>query len=151
MAEKIKKSDQTKARLMQAMWELILEGDKIISVKTITEKANTAYGSFYRYYRNLDQVHKELIEFYLNSFCFHFCIFIRFLSSICSSRRGNRHFEDKEYPKRRQSLNLHTDIITWLFPMRIAYAFSNPLSQPKLLKVEANEGIARKERMQPAQ
>ena len=48
MAEKIKKSDQTKARLMQAMWELILEGDKVISVKTITEKANTAYGSFYR-------------------------------------------------------------------------------------------------------
>ena len=63
MAEKIKKSDQTKARLMQAMWELILEGDKVISVKTITEKAKTAYGSFYRYYRNLDQVHKELIEY----------------------------------------------------------------------------------------
>lgn len=63
MAKKIKKSDETKARLMQAMWELILEGDKVISVKTITEKAKTAYGSFYRYYKNLDQVHKELIEY----------------------------------------------------------------------------------------
>lgn len=62
MGHKIKKSDQTKAKLLQAMWELILEGDKIISVKTITTKAKTAYGSFYRYYKNLDQVHRELIQ-----------------------------------------------------------------------------------------
>ena len=63
MAEKIRKSDQTKAKLMQTMWELILDGDKVISVKNITKKAGTAYGSFYRYYKNLDQVHKELIEY----------------------------------------------------------------------------------------
>ena len=62
MVEKLKKSDLTRAKLMQAMWELILEGDKVISVKTITERADTAYGSFYRYFKNLDQVHKELIE-----------------------------------------------------------------------------------------
>ena len=62
MTEKIKKSDQTKARLLESMWELILEGDKVISVKTITTKAGTAYGSFYRYYKNLDEVHKELIQ-----------------------------------------------------------------------------------------
>jgi AcrR family transcriptional regulator len=62
MTEKLKKSDQTKARLLESMWELILEGDKVISVKTITTKAGTAYGSFYRYYKNLDQVHKELIQ-----------------------------------------------------------------------------------------
>ena len=62
MPEKIKKSDQTKAKLLESMWELILEGDKVISVKTITTKAGTAYGSFYRYYKNLDQVHKELIQ-----------------------------------------------------------------------------------------
>ena len=62
MTEKIKKSDQTKASLLESMWELILEGDKVISVKTITTKAGTAYGSFYRYYKNLDQVHKELIQ-----------------------------------------------------------------------------------------
>ena len=43
MEQKIKKSDQTKAKLLQAMWELILEGDKVISVKTITTKAKTAY------------------------------------------------------------------------------------------------------------
>ena len=49
MAEKIRKSDQTKAKLMQTMWELILDGDKVISVKNITKKAGTAYGSFYRY------------------------------------------------------------------------------------------------------
>ena len=62
MTEKIKKSDQTKAKLLESMWELILEGDKVISVKTITTKAGTAYGSFYRYYKNLDEVHKELIQ-----------------------------------------------------------------------------------------
>lgn len=57
-----KKSIRTKKSLLDAMWELILEGDKVISVKTITERANTAYGSFYRYYKNLDQIHKELIQ-----------------------------------------------------------------------------------------
>ena len=57
-----KKSIRTKNSLLDAMWELILEGDKVISVKTITERANTAYGSFYRYYKNLDQIHKELIQ-----------------------------------------------------------------------------------------
>ena len=57
-----KKSIRTKNSLLDAMWELILDGDKVISVKTITERANTAYGSFYRYYKNLDQIHKELIQ-----------------------------------------------------------------------------------------
>ena len=57
-----KKSIRTKNSLLDAMWELILEGDKVISVKTITERASTAYGSFYRYYKNLDQIHKELIQ-----------------------------------------------------------------------------------------
>tara|TARA_B100000927_G_scaffold92578_1_gene74822 strand:+ start:1186 stop:1818 length:633 start_codon:yes stop_codon:yes gene_type:complete len=57
-----KKSTRTKNSLLDAMWELILDGDKVISVKTITERANTAYGSFYRYYKNLDQIHKELIQ-----------------------------------------------------------------------------------------
>ena len=55
-----KKSTRTKNSLLDAMWELILEGDKVISVRTITERAKTAYGSFYRYYKNLDQIHKEL-------------------------------------------------------------------------------------------
>lgn len=57
-----KKSIRTKNSLLDAMWELILEGDKVISVRTITERAKTAYGSFYRYYKNLDQIHKELIQ-----------------------------------------------------------------------------------------
>ena len=57
-----KKSTRTKNGLLDAMWELILEGDKVISVRTITERAKTAYGSFYRYYKNLDQIHKELIQ-----------------------------------------------------------------------------------------
>jgi len=57
-----KKSTRTKNSLLDAMWELNLDGDKVISVKTITERANTAYGSFYRYYKNLDQIHKELIQ-----------------------------------------------------------------------------------------
>ena len=57
-----KKSTRTKNSLLDAMWELILEGDKVISVRTITERAKTAYGSFYRYYKNLDQIHKELIQ-----------------------------------------------------------------------------------------
>tara|TARA_Y100001958_G_C21091449_1_gene444409 strand:+ start:153 stop:785 length:633 start_codon:yes stop_codon:yes gene_type:complete len=57
-----KKSTRTKNSLLDAMWELILDGDTVISVKTITERANTAYGSFYRYYKNLDQIHKELIQ-----------------------------------------------------------------------------------------
>jgi len=57
-----KKSIRTKNSLLDAMWELILEGDKVISVKTITKRASTAYGSFYRYYKNLDQIHKELIQ-----------------------------------------------------------------------------------------
>ena len=57
-----RKSTRTKNSLLNAMWELILEGDKVISVKSITKRANTAYGSFYRYYKNLDQIHKELIQ-----------------------------------------------------------------------------------------
>ena len=57
-----KKSTRTKNSLLDAMWELILEGDKVISVRTITERAKTAYGSIYRYYKNLDQIHKELIQ-----------------------------------------------------------------------------------------
>ena len=57
-----KKSTRTKNSLLDAMWELILEGDKVISVRSITERAKTAYGSFYRYYKNLDQIHKELIQ-----------------------------------------------------------------------------------------
>ena len=38
MEQKIKKSDQTKAKLLQAMWELILEGDKVISVGQLPQR-----------------------------------------------------------------------------------------------------------------
>lgn len=62
MAQKIKKSVATKNKLLDALWELVVEGETKLSVKIITQKAKTAYGSFYRYFKNVDEMHRELIE-----------------------------------------------------------------------------------------
>ena len=62
MAKVIKKSEKTKQKLINAVIALIRQGDKVISVASITKKAKTAYGSFYRYFDNLDQIHAIAIE-----------------------------------------------------------------------------------------
>ena len=56
----MKKSEQTKAKLVEAVIKLINKGQKI-SVASITKEAKTAYGSFYRYFNNLEEVHEAAI------------------------------------------------------------------------------------------
>ena len=52
----MKKSEQTKDKLVKAVISLISKGQKI-SVTSVSKEAKTAYGSFYRYFNNLDQIH----------------------------------------------------------------------------------------------
>ena len=56
----MKKSEQTKAKLVGAVINLINKGQKI-SVASISKEAKTAYGSFYRYFNNLDEIHEAAI------------------------------------------------------------------------------------------
>ena len=56
----MKKSEQTKAKLVGAVINLINKGQKI-SVASISKEAKTAYGSFYRYFNNLDEIHGAAI------------------------------------------------------------------------------------------
>jgi AcrR family transcriptional regulator len=56
----MKKSEQTKAKLVNAVINLINKGQKI-SVASISKEAKTAYGSFYRYFNNLDEIHEAAI------------------------------------------------------------------------------------------
>jgi len=56
----MKKSEQTKAKLVDAVINLINKGQKI-SVASISKEAKTAYGSFYRYFNNLDEIHEAAI------------------------------------------------------------------------------------------
>jgi AcrR family transcriptional regulator len=56
----MKKSEQTKAKLVEAVIKLINKGQKI-SVASITKEAKTAYGTFYRYFNNLDEIHEAAI------------------------------------------------------------------------------------------
>ena len=56
----MKKSEKTKAKLINAVVSLINQGHKI-SVASISKEAKTAYGSFYRYFNNLDEIHEAAI------------------------------------------------------------------------------------------
>ena len=56
----MKKSEKTKAKLINAVVSLINQGHKI-SVASISKEADTAYGSFYRYFNNLDEIHEAAI------------------------------------------------------------------------------------------
>ena len=56
----MKKSEKTKANLIDAVVSLINQGHKI-SVASISKEAKTAYGSFYRYFNNLDEIHEAAI------------------------------------------------------------------------------------------
>ena len=56
----VKKSEQTKAKLVNAVVNLINKGKKI-SVASISQESKTAYGTFYRYFNNLDEIHKAAI------------------------------------------------------------------------------------------
>ena len=53
----MKKSEQTKGKLVSAVLSLINKGQKI-SVASISKEAKTAYGTFYRYFNNLDEIHE---------------------------------------------------------------------------------------------
>ena len=56
----MKKSEATKAKLVSAVISLI-DQDQKISVASISREAKTAYGSFYRYFNNLDDIHEAAI------------------------------------------------------------------------------------------
>ena len=56
----MKKSEKTKAKLINAVVSLINQGHKI-SVASISKEAKTAYGTFYRYFNNLDEIHEAAI------------------------------------------------------------------------------------------
>ena len=56
----MKKSEQTKAKLINGVVNLISQGHKI-SVTSISKEAKTAYGTFYRYFNNLDEIHEAAI------------------------------------------------------------------------------------------
>lgn len=56
----MKKSDQTKAKLVKAVINLTNVGQKI-SVASISKKAKTGYGTFYRYFNNLDDINTSAI------------------------------------------------------------------------------------------
>ena len=56
----MKKSEQTKAKLVEAVINLTNVGRKI-SVASISKEAKTAYGTFYRYFNNLDEVNASAI------------------------------------------------------------------------------------------
>ena len=56
----MKKSELTKAKLIKAVVDLINSGKKI-SVGSISKEAKTAYGSFYRYFNNLNEIHEAAI------------------------------------------------------------------------------------------
>ena len=56
-----KKRQKTKAQLLKAVRSIIAKGQKA-SVSSITKKANLAYGTFYRYFKDLDEIYYEAIE-----------------------------------------------------------------------------------------
>ena len=56
-----KKREKTKAKLLKAIRLIITRGEKA-SVSSITKKANLAYGTFYRYFKDLDEIYYEAIE-----------------------------------------------------------------------------------------
>ena len=56
----MKKSEKTKEKLIKAVISLIRKGQKI-SVASISREAKTAYGTFYRYFNNLDNIHASAI------------------------------------------------------------------------------------------
>lgn len=56
----MKKSQQTQSALVDAVIEMINSGEKI-SVSSISKKTKTAYGTFYRYFNNLDEIHHASI------------------------------------------------------------------------------------------
>ena len=56
-----KKREITKAKLLRAVRLIIAKGEKV-SVNSITKKAKLAYGTFYRYFKDLDEIYYEAIE-----------------------------------------------------------------------------------------
>ena len=61
----IKKTEKTKAELLKAIRFIITKGDKA-SVSSITKRAKLAYGTFYRYFKDLDEIYLEAIEASVN-------------------------------------------------------------------------------------
>ena len=59
--KKLNKKVKTKARLLKAVNFLITKGEKL-SVSAITKRAKLAYGTFYRYFKDLDDIYYQAIE-----------------------------------------------------------------------------------------
>ena len=56
----MKKSEQTKAKIVDAVTSLINQ-DKKISVHNIAKESKTGYGTFYEHFSSIDDVHSEAI------------------------------------------------------------------------------------------
>ena len=56
----MKKSEQTKTKLVNAVVTLINKGKKM-SVASISKESKTTYGTFYRYFNDLDEIHEAAI------------------------------------------------------------------------------------------
>jgi len=56
----MKKSDQTKAKIVDAVISLINQ-DKKISVHNIAKESKTGYGTFYEHFSSIDDAHTEAI------------------------------------------------------------------------------------------
>ena len=56
----MKKSEQTKAKIVDAVISLINQ-DKKISVHNIAKESKTGYGTFYEHFSNIDDAHTEAI------------------------------------------------------------------------------------------
>ena len=57
----IKKTKKTKAQLVNAVHSIIASGERA-SVTSITKRAKLAYGTFYRYFKDLDEIYYKAIE-----------------------------------------------------------------------------------------
>ena len=58
---KILKSELTKTSLIDGLITLVSEGSKADSVDIIVKKSKFAYGTFYRYFKNLDDINYQAI------------------------------------------------------------------------------------------
>ena len=68
----IKKTEKTKTKLLNAVRFIITKGDKA-SVTSITKRAKLAYGTFYRYFKDLDEIYLEAIEASVNDLSVNLC------------------------------------------------------------------------------
>ena len=131
----MRKSEKTKAKLIQAVVDLINKGKKV-SVNSISKEARTAYGSFYRYFNNLDEIHEAAI----------IQVVLKRAESLEQELKNEKSNLFKVYYSWFVAIDLYQDTYTanWLIdnPNSInqAWALTTPLTQSWLKEaIELNE------------